>query len=555
MRADNQSLETRCLSSLSKVFADEELKDQPLRKGSALINETYSFQVAYRFNGSVTKNIKVSAESDLQAYISIRRVGLVPSEFPIYHDHDSKILRATPGLYPDPLYPLDDNRLAPPSYQWRSIWITVKPDDNVKPGLHIIKVVFTSQNGERLAEESFELHVIPAQLPKQQLIHTRWFHADCLATQYNVEVFGEEHWHRIEQFVQTAVDHGVNMILTPLFTPPLDTEIGGERPTVQLVDVEKSGDRYSFHFDKLTRWIDLCTQAGVQYFEFSHFFTQWGAYHAPKVMATENKEIKQIFGWETEAAGAAYTNFLSQFLPVLKHFIKKHGLQENVYFHVSDEPNADHLESYQQASRIMHEHLNDFPIIDALSDVSFFEKGYVQHPIPATDHIEPFLEHDVPSRWTYYCCSQYREVSNQFFVFPSVRNRMLGMQMYMFHISGFLHWGFNFWYSQLSKKSIDPFRVTDADKGFPSGDPFQVYPGEDGPIESIRLEVFFEALQDLRALKLLESLVGRDEVFDLLESDLEEPLTFRNYPLDDHWFIQTREAVNRRISEVKGSQS
>lgn len=41
-------METRCLSSLSKVFADEEMKEQPLTKASALLNETYSFQVAFR---------------------------------------------------------------------------------------------------------------------------------------------------------------------------------------------------------------------------------------------------------------------------------------------------------------------------------------------------------------------------------------------------------------------------------------------------------------------------------------------------------------------------
>ena len=32
---------------------------------------------------------------------------------------------------------------------------------------------------------------------------------------------------------------------------PLDTDIGGERPTVQLVEVTKNGDRYSFDFASL----------------------------------------------------------------------------------------------------------------------------------------------------------------------------------------------------------------------------------------------------------------------------------------------------------------
>ena len=41
-------LETRLLSSLSKVFADEELEDAAFKKASCLRGEVYSFQLAYR---------------------------------------------------------------------------------------------------------------------------------------------------------------------------------------------------------------------------------------------------------------------------------------------------------------------------------------------------------------------------------------------------------------------------------------------------------------------------------------------------------------------------
>lgn len=90
-----------------------------------------------------------------------------------------------------------------------------------------------------------------------------------------LETFSEEHWAIIEKYVQTAVKHGINMILTPLFTPPLDTEVGGERPTVQLVDVESHSDTYIFDFSKLKRWVDMCRNNNIEYFEFSHLFTQW----------------------------------------------------------------------------------------------------------------------------------------------------------------------------------------------------------------------------------------------------------------------------------------
>ena len=548
MSTDQHTLETRCLSSLVKVFADEPLRERPFVKATALANETFSFQIAYRAK-QLLKSIRVRVDSELSDLTTVRAVGLVPSEFPIYHDHDEYVLRTTPGLYPDPLFPVhEEDGLTGFPNQWRAVWVSVALNGQAKPGVYPIRVVFETDAGGKLAEETFELEVIPAELPEQSLIHTEWFHTDCLATYYSVDVFSERHWDIIDHFVRTAVEHGINMILTPLFTPPLDTQIGGERPTVQLVDVYKDGTTYRFGFDRLKRWIDLCDARGVRYFEFSHLFTQWGAKHAPKIVAVENGTERRIFGWDTDATGDDYKQFLAQFLPELIRFIRERRLEGRCFFHVSDEPHLEHLPWYESASGWLKRFLEGFPTIDALSDYAFYERGLVQNPIPATNHIEPFLENGVPNLWTYYCCSQYKEVSNRFFCFPSARNRIIGIQLYKFDIAGFLQWGYNFWYAQYSRRPIDPYRNTDANFAFPSGDAFVVYPGPDGkPVESIRLEVFYEALQDLRALRLLESLIGREKTIALVEEGLDKPITFKEYPRDAEWLLDCRRRINEAI--------
>ena len=102
---------------------------------------------------------------------------------------------------------------------------------------------------------------------------------------------------------------------------------------------------------------------------------------------------------------------------------------------------------------------------------------------------------------------------------------------------------------------MNPFVQTDADRAFPSGDAFLVYPGEEGPIESIRMQVFYEALQDLRALQLLETLIGRERTIALLEEDLASPLTFSEYPHDPTWLVNKREAINRRIEQERSGLS
>jgi hypothetical protein len=269
-------------------------------------------------------------------------------------------------------------------------------------------------------------------------------------------------------------------------------------------------------------------------------------------MAEEDGVYKRIFGWDTDATGDAYKSFLGQFLPILVAYIREQGLENRSYFHISDEPTLEHIPWYRSACEVMEANLGELPIIDAISNYEFYEQGLVKRPIPANNHIEPFLGRGIPELWTYYACIQYRQVSNRFFNMPSARNRIMGIQLYKFQITGFLHWGYNFWNSQYSLKSIDPYRNTDASCGFPSGDAFLVYPGEEGPIESIRLEVFQEGLQDMRALQLLESLIGREQVLRMIEKDLDEPLTFSKYPTDAAWLLKLRESINTAIKANSG---
>ena len=46
------------------------------------------------------------------------------------------------------------------------------------------------------------------------------------------------------KYMRMAAEHGMNMILTPVFTPALDTEIGKERPCTQLVEITKNDAGY-----------------------------------------------------------------------------------------------------------------------------------------------------------------------------------------------------------------------------------------------------------------------------------------------------------------------
>lgn len=548
------SITFKKLSSLEKVFLSQEPSSESKFISSILKNEKYSFQIAYYSEGlDIYKypNIKVMAENDFDGCVKIRSVGNVPSEFPTYIDcdDDHDYITKKPGLFPDPLFHIENNEIKVVLGQWRSVWVDFTPGENTAPGNYNVIIKFFVED-EEFGRVEHSIEVIDAMLPKQDLIHTEWFHYDCIGTYYRVEMLSEQHWVLIERYLKTAVDHGINMILTPLFTPPLDTKVGGERPTVQLIGVKVENGEYSFDFSKLKRFIDLCQRLGIEYFEMSHLFTQWGATSAPKIMATVDGVEKRIFGWETKSDGPEYSRFLDMFLNELVLKLKQWGINERCWFHVSDEPNMNHINSYTKAKEIIDKHLYDFKMLDALSDFDFYEKGLVKTPVPANNHIEPFLNAKIDGLWTYYCCGQYKNVSNRFFAMPSRRNRIIATQLYKYDIAGFLQWGYNFWYSQYSLKAVNPYCTTDAGCAFPSGDAFMVYPGEDGyPIESIRLNVFSEALYDLRAMKLLETLTSKDYVMNIIEEEGKSIISFSDYPRSTEYIINMRNKINEGIKQ------
>ena len=519
------------LSSLSKIFQDRiygiEINDGEIAKG-----QSFYYQIAFR--GDHAK-YTFKIDSPIKDKIAVSSVGYVPSKTPAYEGcANEDYLTTTPGLFPDPLYPAEKEISVTDEYN--GLWLSIENID--ESGAFPISITFYD-NTKEIAKKELRLTVHNVSLPKQKFLFTQWFHTDCIADVHNVKVFSNEHWLLIEKYLNMASSHGMNMILTPVLTPPLDTEVGGERTTVQLVEISKRENSYSFDFSRLERFIDICLKCNISNFEINHFFTQWGAKYAPKVVANVNGKEEKIFGWETEATSNEYVDFLKQLVPsVIEVFAKKGIEKTHLYFHVSDEPNGEQIEDYKKAFKALEELIEGCNQIDALSHFEFYEKSVVKTPIVATDAIEPFLEAGVKDLWCYYCCAQSQDVANRFMAMPSYRNRIIGVQMYKCSIVGFLHWGYNFYNLQYSKGKINPYEVTDAGGSFPSGDSFSVYPYGDDVIPSFRLKVFKNALEDIRLLCLLEEKIGKKAVIELIDRVAGMDITFKSYPRNEEFFTK-----------------
>ena len=553
-------LEARWCSSLAKIFSGKELVAEPYKRCTALRGETASFQLAYRFarDEKYIDRLRLSAvESPFGDALTVRYVKSVPVDYPSTA-FDEDYLDTKPGLYPDVLEPLNEKGDLPDCRgEWNALWFKLNVPSDFAPGKYKIKATLNAHFAEAGIPDlektfAFEVEVLPAVLPPQTLKYTNWFHCDCLADYYRVPVFSEEHWRIIGNYMSAASSHGMNLILTPLFTPPLDTDIGAERPTVQLVDVSVRRGKYVFGFSRLERWLKLAAKCGIRYFEMSHLFTQWGAKATPKIVATVDGKEKRIFGWDTASDSDEYAAFLEAFLPRLADFLRAHRVASRCYFHCSDEPHSDHLPYYEHASGLLRRLLPGFKFMDALTHLEYYKKGLVTLPVPLVTNLEEFVAAGVPERWTYTCCAPALTYTNRFIAMPSARNRILGMQLYYFDVKGFLHWGFDFYYRRHSRGLLNPYLSQSGEGAWPAGDPFVVYPGPDGqPLDSLRLEVFYEGFQDQRVLQLLEGKVGRAKLMALLDKSAPGgKFGMAVYPKGEKALLALREEINTLVRKA-----
>ena len=534
------NMEIKLCSSLEKIFDYNKNEIPECRHLYLLSGEDCFFQIIIQECTGLAE-IDITGADSYELY----EVKDVQVNMPVPPDavnctllNDGKI-----GMYPDLLVPLNENKLICDKTN-KTVFVKIAKE-NLSCGFHSLKINVTNDREETTNE--IKIFVSYKIIEDQSLIYTNWFHCDCLAEYYNTPVFSEKHWQIIDNFMKNAADYGMNCILTPLFTPPLDTAVGGERPTVQLVDVAFTGRKYKFGFSKLKRYISLAFKNGIKYIEFSHLFTQWGAEHAPKIIAETPTGKEKIFGWETDSCSESYKEFLKQLGSALKEFTDNEGITDICFIHCSDEPGKEDFEKYKNASNLIKKYFGAYRHIDALSDTEFFDNGLVQIPVPEIGSIQKFVN-KTDNLWTYYCCGQYKnELPNRFIAFPSIKNRIIGVLLYKYNCSGFLHWGYNFYFSQYSLRKIDPFKENDAGSAFSAGDSFIVYPGEKlKPLPSLRQFVFYEGLCDFRALKTVEKLYSREYALDLINQIMGE-IDFHNYPLDNSVLLRLRQEIYKKI--------
>ena len=564
------SIQSWLTSPMERIFANS-MPHADYAAVSALRNEPVSFCLAFRamYQKSPTERIPdlpISVLAECEGVkIASYAIGNVPLDATLCEDG-----KVAAGAVPDVLLPritvpeirVGDQRL--PFYEvgqkyllnastvsTGGVWFTFnEAGQMLEAGDHSVSVrVISLTTGETIREHSFHVHVINAALPKDDFVYTNWFHYDCLADYYGVDLYSDAYFDILESYIKNAVKHGQNTLLTPAFTPALDTAVGMERKNVQLVGVKLANGKYTFDFSLLDRFVRLALQCGITHIEHCHLFSQWGAASAINIYGEHDGVYGRLFSCADAADCEAYADFLQAYLPAFLDFARRLGIEDRLLFHVSDEPKDFQLPQYARAYGVVRELLSGYRFGDALSHFELYQSGVVQTPIVATAFAEDFRDRCDDFMLYYTGGTPDERLSNRMLTSAPWKTRILGTQLFAYRATGFLHWGYNYYYGRMSYGIFDPKVDPCGYRNMP-GVSYIAYPGFDRrAYPSIREKQMQDAISDFLALRLLAEKIGFAEVERRLTLWLGEKPTVYTLPQSSEELLALRERINAALAE------
>lgn len=207
-----------------------------------------------------------------------------------------------------------------------------------------------------------------------------------------------------------------------------------------------------------------------------------------------------------------------RYVSTLAEYLKRHQWDKQVLIHIHDEPDIHYkteedlenrIRQYRSARMLIKKYMPEAKIIEAVGTETF--KKDIDILVPVTSCYEKYRKEfercveEGKEIWNYVCCGPEGKWLNRFLDYALIKGRILFWGFARYGITGFLHWGFNQFPVQM-----DPFTGTSCynptgiGTNFPCGDAFIVYPGENEPWLSMRLEAQRQGAEDVMLLQMLQ---------------------------------------------------
>jgi hypothetical protein len=419
------------------------------------------------------------------ANLRCRFVGYVNVERNTADTPPEELVAKAPALFPDPL--LEDATIAVPAGQAQPVWLTAYIPPDTPPGRYQGAVRLTWQGGE--ATVPIRLTVWPFTVPAERhLFFTNWVGPEVIAKRYGVEVYSEAFWPVFERFVANAGAHRQNIMWVS--------------PHVIGVFREADG-KLAFDFAVFDRWVETLARHGVadliEISQLGGFKTDW---NGPEIVLSPWSVTDRASG---KAETRPAEDVLPALLPALQEHLRGRGWLKRTVVHIADEPSVNNVRSWREKADWVHRLAPEIRRIDAIEGPDFGASLDVW--VPKLSHYQNWQAAYEEARrrgaelWFYTCCHPMGRYPNRFTDYPLIKTRILHWLNWRYGFTGYLHWGLLFW-------TDDPF-ASAISGGLPPGDAWIVYPGREGPMDSIRWETLRDGIEDYEYLWVLTAAAER----------------------------------------------
>jgi len=375
----------------------------------------------------------------------LRHVELVPVRFPTSGIPAEELVCLAPAFIPDPIL-RQQIRYIPPG-QTRSVWGNIAVPAKAEPGKYRGHVSVDTSHG--VLRIPLSLEVLPFALPRARSFDmSLWFWPEIMAEAHRVELWGEGFWDLLSEYAANMASHGQTAILTPhLFGPG-------------LVEARRTArGEYRFDFSRFDRWIGIFLRAGFRWIEGAHLAAKdnnlpearWPMVTMPLSVFDEKEgrlESHPAVPFSIPLP-QPYGEVLDAFLPALVSHLEAKGWRKRFLLHVSDEPNEKRMEPYLFLVRYIRERAAGIPLIDAVSQPASAEALDIPVPLMSFHHKDEALYSRMVASgkrvWTYNANGPRGAYPNRYLDQPLLKIRIVGWLCWRYGLSGYLHWGLNFW--------------------------------------------------------------------------------------------------------------
>lgn len=290
-----------------------------------------------------------------------------------------------------------------------------------------------------------------------------FFDYDNLAVQHGVEKGGEAYWRLFRQYVRAELD----MRCTHILLPPGEAVFeGGKLTGFDFTLAQRAGQIAA---EENAPWLCGGHIAHWHDWDDGEYFPNWD----------------QKTGITTPEGYLQIQLYFRQWREV----IEANGWQGRMAQALADEPQTCNDKTYRILAGMCRKFLPGVPIIDAVETTNL--GGGIDIWVPKQDTYEKWrdayeaLKAAGEEMWFYTCAFPAGAIMNRSMDLPLTASRAVMWMGALYRLSGFLHWGFNYYIGDdIWHSACCPH------KGalLPAGDAHIVYPGPEGPWRSMRFE-------------------------------------------------------------------